>query len=91
MRATEFVEKIRIIHSVSNLFSSTMNKTKMKKLVDAVFETTGEWVDNFEYIIYERICGDLTGLRQGTADELSMKISFMLDDLNNILYSMGEA
>ena len=42
MRATEFVEKVRIIHIVSEIFNNVMNKTKVKKLVDAIFETSGE-------------------------------------------------
>ncbi len=42
MRTTEFVEKVRIIHIVSELFNNVMNKTKVKKLVDAIFETSGE-------------------------------------------------
>lgn len=90
MRATEFIEKVRIIHIISEIFNNVMNKTKVKKLVDAVFETSGEWVDNFEYVIYQKICGDITGLRQGTADALNMRISFILDDCNYILYTIRQ-
>lgn len=90
MRATEFVEKVRIIHVISEIFNNVMNKTKVKKLVDAVFETSGEWIANFEYVIYQKICGDLTGLRQGTDEALNMRISFILDDRNYIIYTIRQ-
>ena len=86
MRISEFEEKVRIIHTVSILFNTPMNKTKLKKLIDTVFETEGYWVDNFEYPICLKIKGDFTGLRQGTDEEIETKIAFILDDRNYILY-----
>ena len=68
-----------------------MNKTKLKKLIDAIFKTEGIWVDNFEYVIIEEICGDITGMRQGTDDLIKTRASFMLDDRNYILYNTREA
>lgn len=41
MRISEFEEKVRIAHEVSVLFSNSMNKTKLKKLIDAIFKTEG--------------------------------------------------
>lgn len=90
MRISEFEEKVRIAHEVSILFSNSMNKTKLKKLIDTIFKTEGIWVDNFEYIIIEEICGDITGMRQGTGDLIKTRVSFMLDDRNYILYNTRE-
>lgn len=91
MRISEFEEKVRIAHGVSVLFSNSMNKTKLKKLIDTIFKTEGTWVDNFEYVIIEEICGDVTGMRQGTDDLIKTRVSFMLDDRNYILYNTREA
>ena len=91
MRISEFEEKVRIAYEVSALFSNSMNKTKLKKLIDTIFKTEGSWVDNFEYVIIEEICGDITGMRQGTGDLVKTRVSFMLDDRNYILYNTKEA
>ena len=90
MRISEFEEKVRIAHEVSVLFNSSMNKTKLKKLIDTIFKTEGTWIDNFEYVIIEEICGDITGMRQGTDDLIKTRVSFMLDDRNYILYTTKE-
>ena len=91
MRISEFEEKVRIAHEISVLFSNSMNKIKLKKVIDTIFKTEGTWVDNFEYVIIEEICGDITGMRQGTSDLIKTRVSFMLDDRNYILYNTKEA
>lgn len=90
MRISEFEEKARIAHEISVLFNKSMNKTKLKKLIDTIFKTEGTWVDNFEYVIIEQICGDITGMRQGTDNLIKTRVSFMLDDRNYILYNTTE-
>ena len=90
MRISEFEEKARITHEVSVLFSNSMNKIKLKKLIDTIFKTEGVWVDSFEYVIIEEICGDITGMRQDTSDLIKTRVSFMLDDRNYILYNTKE-
>ena len=89
MRVSKLHEKIRIIYRTSEIFSKTMSKTKMKSLVDAVFETEGIWIDKFEYVIYLKIKGDLTGYLQGTDEEIKTKVGFLLDSRNYVLYSLN--
>ena len=86
MNATEFKEKTRILYEISKVFDKQMNRKKLKQLVDLVFETSGVFIGKYEYCISERICGDVTGLRQGTSQYITMKLVFMLTDYNTIVY-----
>lgn len=85
MRASEFQNKLKIIYKTSKIFSNSMTKQKMKSLVDVVFDTEGEWIDNFYYVISIKVKGDLTGYMQGTDTEIDTKVGFLLDDRKYIL------
>ena len=85
MRATEFQSKLKIVYEISKIFNNSMTKQKMKSLVDVIFNTEGEWVDNFYYVISIKVKGDLTGYMQGTDNELETKVGFLLDDRKYIL------